>query len=814
MSYLPNVPEWAEGVYQLERNDPVSGGPLRIDEKGKERGTANKPLIDLANRTAWLKEKYDTAFDGLGWMQLGLWAVGLEVSLPTQIVSFDGSWYRYRGNLDVPHVIAGESPEEDGGVWSGDNPDGVWVDVGEASLRLDLSSLDEDKGTFLVKDRTGKNLQDALIVKVENIDELRELKSFSGAVSEITTTGRRGLFKFIASDLSDPVLLDTAAGVFVAPASDLSGASGAWVRQCFANELGVPANGEFVCVDWFGADNSGDSYSSDAIRAAFTFHSYVEFSGKYKYSGAAIDPSYGGFRIVGNDSELRLDAGVVFIDFTGTIRNPDVRDLRIYGGETQITFENATNNTFYENRVFKNVSFFDYTKIGLRITDRDCPYWVVEECVFAGLTAVGTIGLWDNSSDTNVVSKCKFLKNQIHLSAVLQSGMYSVTENDFIQTAAGDESSPRASIWYRIPTTVPTYTGNIGKHVIERNKFGNENLRSYDTKLLFANVASDSHLPDFVNYSGEPKTCNLYLRENTFAFAGAYPSHFSRSVGPFIPYDTFISGCNMTPGLPSGGKYVFYFDNVGAAHIFSPHTVWIDTVMQRDAGSQYPLHNFTNADTFVRLMAMNDIDILTAGMPIVHSPLSWHGGVKTDVTTDILPSILTSGSVTTAAGVDSLGGAEARVVTITGSSHAVWQKMTVPTLTDAIWCQGELKLDDSVAEDFVYIRVAVRSTGASPRTYATIIVKVYKRWSSFCFPVNAKTDSGYANWQIMYEMFNQSTYPVTFHVGKSRAYRSKTPQPMGTTRFDSLLLSNVPTSSAGLPSGAVWSDGGVLKIVL
>lgn len=139
MSHLPKVPEWAEGVYQLERNDPVSGGPLRIDEKGKERGTANKPLIDLANRTEWLKEKYDTAFDNLGWMQLGLWAVGLEVSLPTQIVSFDGSWYRYRGNLDVPHVIVGGSPEEDGGIWSGDDPDGVWVDVGEVALREELA---------------------------------------------------------------------------------------------------------------------------------------------------------------------------------------------------------------------------------------------------------------------------------------------------------------------------------------------------------------------------------------------------------------------------------------------------------------------------------------------------------------------------------------------------------------------------------------------------------------------------------------------------------------------------------------------------
>lgn len=141
MANLPESAQWADSVYQIERNDPVGGGP---------DGAANKPLKDLTNRTRWLYEKFGTAFDNLGWMQLGLWAVGLEVSLPTQIVSFDGSWYRYRGNLDAPHVIAGSSPADDGGVWSGDNPDGVWVDVGDASLRENLGSSAAGMGGSLV----------------------------------------------------------------------------------------------------------------------------------------------------------------------------------------------------------------------------------------------------------------------------------------------------------------------------------------------------------------------------------------------------------------------------------------------------------------------------------------------------------------------------------------------------------------------------------------------------------------------------------------------------------------------------------------
>ena len=31
--------------------------------------------------------------------------------------------------------------------------------------------------------------------------------------------------------------------------------------------------------------------------------------------------------------------------------------------------------------------------------------------------------------------------------------------------------------------------------------------------------------------------------------------------------------------------------------------------------------------------------------------------------------------------------------------------------------------------------------------------------------------------------------------------------------FDSITLTNLPTSSAGLPSGAVWNDANVLNIV-
>ena len=122
MAYLPELPEWTAGVYQLEKSDPVRGG---VD------GPANRPLIDLLKRTAWLKQRYEEAFSGLGWAELGEWAVGLEVTTPSQIVHYQGYWYRYGGSL--PHTITGASPSLD----DKDN----WFNLGnDVSLRANLGS--------------------------------------------------------------------------------------------------------------------------------------------------------------------------------------------------------------------------------------------------------------------------------------------------------------------------------------------------------------------------------------------------------------------------------------------------------------------------------------------------------------------------------------------------------------------------------------------------------------------------------------------------------------------------------------------------
>lgn len=84
----------------------------------------------------------EQAVGAIGWQELGNWATGLTVDNRQQIVYYNGSWYKYLGELE--HVITGDSPENDGGVWSAENSTGKWSNIGDAALRSNLGSGEGD----------------------------------------------------------------------------------------------------------------------------------------------------------------------------------------------------------------------------------------------------------------------------------------------------------------------------------------------------------------------------------------------------------------------------------------------------------------------------------------------------------------------------------------------------------------------------------------------------------------------------------------------------------------------------------------------
>ena len=103
----------------------------------------------------------------------------------------------------------------------------------------------------------------------EKLGLLANLAAYSGVNKEYMVTAGRtavgdgggGEWVFDASDLSTEVAADTLQGIYVAAASDATGASGAWVRQ----------HKDVISVNWFGAvgDDTADNLAAFDAATAF-----------------------------------------------------------------------------------------------------------------------------------------------------------------------------------------------------------------------------------------------------------------------------------------------------------------------------------------------------------------------------------------------------------------------------------------------------------------------------------------------------------------------------------------------------------------
>ena len=88
----------------------------------------------------------------------------------------------------------------------------------------------------------------------------------------LTESGCEGLFVFDSSDLSAKVAADTRQGLYVAPASDPTGAAGAWVRK-----FSGPINGSWFRIAGDGTTNDGPAVAA-AVAAALA-HGGVDIFG-------------------------------------------------------------------------------------------------------------------------------------------------------------------------------------------------------------------------------------------------------------------------------------------------------------------------------------------------------------------------------------------------------------------------------------------------------------------------------------------------------------------------------------------------------
>lgn len=105
-----------------------------------------------------------------------------------------------------------------------------------------LGSDSVGAGASLVSMEGGPSVENGAVRRVDSLSELRALPTVDGKQASLSGD-RSGIFKFSSSNLSSEVSGDTLEGIYVAPSSDPTGASGAWVRQ-YTDEINLL---------WFGA---------------------------------------------------------------------------------------------------------------------------------------------------------------------------------------------------------------------------------------------------------------------------------------------------------------------------------------------------------------------------------------------------------------------------------------------------------------------------------------------------------------------------------------------------------------------------------
>lgn len=190
-------------------------------------------------------------------------------------------------------------------------------------------------------------------VSATKYDSIADIEAITGQTSGdsvyLSLGGRSGVFQWDSSDLSTEVAVDTLQGVYIAPSSDATGASGAWTRRI---------NG-FVTPEMFGSTGLVGDSSDASVQAAFdsgfpvkgVWGSVYRFDSTVSKLNGSIDFDIGGAEIIQNGDFEAISISNEFTDIqpvstitTGSIdlRNGDSASL------TEVAVLSVSDGSAYE----------------------------------------------------------------------------------------------------------------------------------------------------------------------------------------------------------------------------------------------------------------------------------------------------------------------------------------------------------------------------------------------------------------------------------------------------------------------------------
>ncbi|WP_410955067.1 hypothetical protein [Raoultella planticola] len=488
---------------------------------------------------SYITGRGEQAVGAIGWQELGNWAAGLTVDNRQQIVYYNGSWYKYLGELE--HVIAGDSPENDGGVWSAENPTGKWSNIGDAALRSNLVSGEEGMGAAMINGGKPKR-------PVLNLASGRTVEDmlFSGEARMKLHFGAYG----------DGIHDDTLAFE-------------KW----------------FECL----TDSSYDRNTVQPGEPGFMLQKgplLTLESGLYVYSGTGL--SIGGLDsyVLNIRGESALSTKIMIVDSNGFFidseNNPvhsHLSDITFHGGRGAVRYRNtASNPTSTHN--FERLRLSRYTECGISANSVDMPYFRLNGCQFYGDPEFDTIGACISGlSAGGYALGCVFTDNKygLKLSTATRTETtpatttgpatpFNVLMCDFYRTGKRVDEDLIARESHDVWIVPSPGTNNAGRGIVfSANKFGSENLGANDSHVLIADQqALDPDRPSGYGFNGDrhhsTDVSEKFVSGLTFRDNNVNSVHATNQV-PFVLCNTPNFGNNRFDNLYDNGmpKYLIQF---------------------------------------------------------------------------------------------------------------------------------------------------------------------------------------------------------------------------------------------------------------
>lgn len=548
-----------------------------------------------------------------------------------------------------------------------------------------------------------------------------------------------------------------------------------------------------INVKNYGAKGNGVFDDTAAIEAAAdaAFGSDLALyfpPGSYIYNGNGLAP--GQSWIVYGDNPLTTSITIAddiyCVDSAGPFNSITFSGLTILGGAGAIR-STSTAVLVGSKKLINNCIFDGYTVCAISNNAADNPFWNIYNCRFIAQDSLTTIGIaFSTNSDSSNIYNNFFERNNVHIK-LNKSGYVRVYENDFEQF---DSGTNRICIWV---------TGNTSSDIIDvfGNKFGNENAASSDLKCAvlaeLTGTYNGDRLPDF----------------SSTTITGTHKFEIHNNLINGVPSGSAIV---YTRGLGLRGTTVRdnYLGGTKPSYIIQYDGFTIDDSLglleQLLCGDNYSEEALTSGPIlFTNVGYYGYIDDPRQMMEgDSRNPKMYMGGGQSQAGyVQLLSTRINSFSLSAASKlgniIDATGGSEAAEFSFNGAASQVYSTLAVaPTDGQCTWLECDLLA--GAASPLSVIKLVIEDVGVSGKFYFERILNIPSTWQSFAFPLSI---TGAETVQVSFWSLDAGHLKI----GRARYYQSRERQAIGASTFEQLNMSNLPTSSAGLPSGWLWVDG-------